>query len=49
MAKILIVEDNPANMKLAVFLLESVGYAVSSARDAESGLIMGRRTPDLVS
>ena len=24
MAKILIVEDNPANMKLALFLLESV-------------------------
>lgn len=49
MAKILVVEDNPANMKLAVFLLESVGYAVSSARDAESGLTMVRvEQPDLV-
>ena len=42
MAKILIVEDNPANMKLAVFLLESAGHTVLSATDAEAGLTLAR-------
>jgi len=32
MATILIVEDNPANMKLAVFLLQHAGYAVISLK-----------------
>ena len=30
--RVLIVEDNPANMKLAVFLLESAGHTVSPPR-----------------
>ena len=38
MAKILIVEDNPANMKLATMLLARVGHVVLSAVDAESGM-----------
>lgn len=42
MAKILIVEDNPANMKLAVILLESANYTVLSATDAEAALRMAR-------
>jgi len=46
---ILVVEDNPANMKLAVFLLEQAGYAVISAVDAEAGLTLAReRHPDLI-
>ena len=49
MAKILIVEDNPANMKLAVFLLQSAGHAVLSATDAEAGLTLARdELPDLI-
>ena len=49
MAKVLIVEDNRANMKLAVFLLESAGHTVLSARDAEAGLTLARDgQPDLI-
>ncbi len=42
MATVLVVEDNAANMKLAKFLLESVGHTVISATDAESGLTLAR-------
>ncbi len=49
MAKILVVEDNPANMTLATFLLQSAGYTVLSATDAETGLTLARNEqPDLV-
>jgi two-component system cell cycle response regulator DivK len=49
MAKILVVEDNPANMTLAVFLLESAGHTVLSATDAEAGLTMARQDqPELI-
>jgi len=48
-AKVLIVEDNPANMTLAIFLLQSAGYAVLSATNAETGLALARHEqPDLV-
>ena len=42
MSKVLIVEDNPANMTLAVFLLESAGHSVICAITAEAGLTMAR-------
>jgi two-component system cell cycle response regulator DivK len=42
MAKVLVVEDNPTNMTLAVFLLESVGHTVLRASDAEVGLRLAR-------
>ena len=42
MAKVLVVEDNPANMTLAVFLLQSVGHTVLKALDAEAGITMAR-------
>jgi two-component system, cell cycle response regulator DivK len=42
MAKVLVVEDNPANMTLAIFLLQSVGHTVISATDAEAGLALAR-------
>src|SRR5580765_1411317 len=42
MAKILIVEDNVANMTLAVFLLQSAGHTVLSATTAEAGLTLAR-------
>ena len=49
MAKVLIIEDNAANMKLAVFLLHSAGHTVLSATDAEAGLALARdEQPDLI-
>jgi two-component system cell cycle response regulator DivK len=49
MATILVVEDNAANMKLAVFLLQNAGYNVLSAPDAETGLTLARdERPDLI-
>lgn len=49
MSRVLVVEDNPANMTLAVFLLESAGHTVLSARDAESGLALAcDKHPDLI-
>jgi len=49
MAKVLVVEDNPANMTLAVFLLQSVGHTVLSAKDAEAGLTLAREEqPNLI-
>jgi two-component system cell cycle response regulator DivK len=42
MAKVLIVEDNAANMTLAVFLLQSAGHTVITATDAEAGLTLAR-------
>ncbi len=49
MAKILVIEDNPANMTLATFLLQSANHTVLGAIDAETGLTMARaETPDLI-
>jgi two-component system cell cycle response regulator DivK len=49
MANVLIVEDNPANMKLATFLLQSAGHSVLSATDAEAGLTLARgEQPNLI-
>ncbi len=49
MATVLIVEDNAANMRLAVFLLRSAGHAVLSATDAEAGLALARQEqPNLI-
>jgi two-component system cell cycle response regulator DivK len=42
MANVLIIEDNPANMTLAVFLLESAGHSVITAVTAEAGLTLAR-------
>jgi two-component system cell cycle response regulator DivK len=48
-AKVLIIEDNAANMTLATFLLQSAGYSVLSAMDAEAGLTLARNEqPDLI-
>jgi two-component system cell cycle response regulator DivK len=46
---VLVIEDNPANMTLAVFLLRSAGHTVLSAVDAEAGLALARcHQPDLI-
>jgi two-component system cell cycle response regulator DivK len=49
MATVLVVEDNPANMKLTSLLLHSAGHSVLSAVDAETGLRLARgEQPDLI-
>ena len=49
MASILIIENNPANMTFAIFLLESAGHTVLSATDAEAGLALAReKQPDVI-
>jgi two-component system cell cycle response regulator DivK len=49
MARILVIEDNPANMKLACLLLRNAGHTALSAADAEAGLTLARADrPDLI-
>ena len=49
MAKVLVVEDHPANMKLAVLLVQKAGHQAISAMDAEEGIAAARREiPDLI-
>lgn len=49
MARILVIEDNVSNMKLATFLLESAGHTVLPVTDAEAGLALARaERPELV-
>jgi two-component system, cell cycle response regulator DivK len=49
MAKVLVVEDNPANMKLTSLLLHSAGHVVLPAVDAETGLRLALdEQPDLI-
>jgi two-component system cell cycle response regulator DivK len=49
MARILVVEDNLANMKLACLLLRKAGHDVLCAADAETGLTLARtEQPDLI-
>ena len=49
MATILIIEDNAANMKLALLLLRNAGHTPLCATDAESGLTLARTSkPDLI-
>jgi two-component system cell cycle response regulator DivK len=49
MARILVVEDNPANMKFAALVLRGCGHEVLQAADAAEGLAAARRErPDLI-
>jgi len=49
MAKVLVVEDNPANMKLTTMLLHTAGHSVLSALDAETALRLAHeQSPDLI-
>lgn len=48
-ARILVIEDNPVNMELVVYLLQSRGHAVSTAVDGQDGLdAVARQPPELV-
>jgi len=47
--RILVIEDNPANMELMTYLLRAYGYALLTAVDGESGLeTAAREAPDLI-
>jgi two-component system, cell cycle response regulator DivK len=49
MSCVLIVEDNAINMSLSTFLVQSAGYSVIGAADAETGIKMAReQLPDLI-
>jgi len=49
MATILVVEDNAANMKLAIFLLQQAGHTVLCATNAETGVALARvEKPNLI-
>ena len=49
MARVLVVEDNAANMKLACLLLRNAGHIALSAADAEAGLLLARtERPELI-
>ena len=48
-ARILIIEDDPASMQLATYLLEAARHAISCATDGEHGTTLAlRESPDLV-
>ncbi|MFC5581226.1 response regulator [Rhodanobacter terrae] len=47
--RILVIDDNPINLKLALCVLELEGYLVDQAVDAEQALVFLRDTvPDLI-
>lgn len=49
MARVLVIEDNPTNMKLAALLLERNGHAVVQASTAEQGIELAQtERPDVV-
>lgn len=49
MSKILVVEDNPTNMTLTVFILESAGHYVLQAENAAIAMQMAlEEQPDLI-
>lgn len=48
MKPILIIEDNPSNMKLSSFVLEQAGYEVWQAATATDGLRLAYERPALI-
>lgn len=49
MAHLLVIEDNPTNLQLMVYLLSAFGHTVVEARDGEDGLIAAvQEAPDLI-
>ena len=48
-AHILVIDDNPANLELARYLLGVAGYVVETASDAEQAQpLLKQATPDLI-
>lgn len=49
MARVLVIEDNPASLELMVYLLHAFGHAPLCARDGLDGIATARRErPDLI-
>ena len=48
MARMLVIEDTPANRKLISALLEQAGHTVQTASDAETGITLAAEGIDLV-
>jgi two-component system cell cycle response regulator DivK len=49
MAKVLVIEDDPLNMKLAILVLGHAGHVVMCAENAEQGLLMATADqPDII-
>lgn len=48
MARILIIEDNPTNLQLMVYLLQAFGHTPLAAPDGETGLLRAAEWPDLI-
>jgi CheY-like chemotaxis protein len=48
-ARVLVVEDNPANLSLMEYLLRAFGFSVLTATDGAEGVELARReAPDIV-
>jgi len=48
-ARVLIIEDNKANLELVEYLLKASGYATLAARDGAEGVLTARKErPDLI-
>lgn len=46
---VLVVDDNPLNLKLVAYILSSEGYEVATAIDADSALaVVGARRPQII-
>lgn len=49
MSNILVIEDNPTNLELMIYLLRAFGHSVTSARDGASGVRIAEEAPhDLI-
>ena len=49
MARVLLIEDNPANLELLRFILEAFGHTTLCASDGHAGLeLLRKEYPDLV-
>jgi len=48
MARVLVIEDNPASMDLMVYLLKAFGHSPLVARDGLEGIEAARSEPDLI-
>lgn len=48
-ARILVIEDNPTNLQLVMYLLQAFGHVVRGAKDGPEGMEMARQAPpDLI-
>jgi two-component system cell cycle response regulator len=49
MARILVIEDNPTNLQLAMYLLQALGHDVTGTKEGSEGIDMARQhQPDLI-